>query len=150
MEEISFTGLLIVTAVAFAAPLVLGAAPWLRFPSVVLEIVAGILIGPSVLGWVDPDPAIEVIAVVGLAFLLFLAGLEIDLSRLRGLILRNAALGFGLSIVLALGAGLALDAAGLAGAPLLGRDHPRLDVARNRGSGPEGRGRDPPRASASS
>ena len=119
MEEIEFGGLLVVVAVAFTAPLVLGALPALRFPSVVVEIVAGILIGPNVLGWVDLDPAIEVIAVVGLAFLLFLAGLEIDLSRLRGLLLRNAALGFALSLVLALGAGLALDAAGLAGAPLL-------------------------------
>jgi Kef-type K+ transport system membrane component KefB len=81
--------------------------------------VAGIVIGPHGLGWVEPDAAIEVIAVVGLAFLLFLAGLEIDLSRLRGLVLRSAALGFAVSLALALAAGLALDAAGLAGAPVL-------------------------------
>ena len=54
----SLANLLIVVAVAFAAPLVLGLFPRLRLPSVVLEIVAGIVIGPSVLGWVEVDQAI--------------------------------------------------------------------------------------------
>ena len=58
--------------------------PGLRLPSVVLEIVIGILIGPAVLGWVEIDEPVEVLALVGLAFLLFLAGLEIDLGALRG------------------------------------------------------------------
>ncbi len=84
----SFGGLLIVVAVAFAAPLVLGLFPKVRLPSVVLEIVAGIVIGPSLLGWVEVDQAIEVISVIGLAFLLFLAGLEIDFPRLRGPVLQ--------------------------------------------------------------
>jgi Kef-type K+ transport system membrane component KefB len=43
----SFSGLLIVTVVAFAAPFLLGLAPRVRLPSVVLEIVAGIAGGPS-------------------------------------------------------------------------------------------------------
>ena len=74
----SFSGLLIVVAVAFAAPFVLGFFPSVRLPSVVLEILAGIVIGPSVLGIVQVDETISVISVMGLAFLLFLAGLEID------------------------------------------------------------------------
>ena len=65
----SFGGLLIVVAVAFAAPFVLGLFPRVMLPSVVLEIVAGIVIGPSVLGIVDVDQSIEVISVIGLAFL---------------------------------------------------------------------------------
>jgi hypothetical protein len=40
VSEIHLSDLLIVTAVAFAAPLLLGLAPALRLPSVVLEIVA--------------------------------------------------------------------------------------------------------------
>jgi Kef-type K+ transport system membrane component KefB len=48
---VSFSGLAIVTAVAFLVPLLLGLIPQLRLPSAVLEIVAGIIIGPSVLGW---------------------------------------------------------------------------------------------------
>ena len=48
-----------------------------------LEIVVGIVIGPSVLGWVEVDEPVEVIALVGLAFLLFLAGLEIEFDAAR-------------------------------------------------------------------
>jgi hypothetical protein len=42
MPEISPTGVLVVAAVAFAVPLLLGLAPSLRLPSVVVEIVVGI------------------------------------------------------------------------------------------------------------
>jgi Kef-type K+ transport system membrane component KefB len=44
-----------VGVVAFAAPLLLGLLPRLRLPAAVLEIVAGIVLGPSVLGWVQVD-----------------------------------------------------------------------------------------------
>ncbi len=90
----SFTNLLIVMAVAFTAPLLLGLFPRLLLPSVVLEIVAGIVVGPSVLGWVEVDEAVEVIALLGLAFVLFLAGLEIEFEKLRGRVLRLTLLGF--------------------------------------------------------
>ena len=62
----SFENLVIVVAVAFFAPLVLGLFPRVRLPSVVLEIVAGIVIGPSVLGLVEVDQSVEVIALIGL------------------------------------------------------------------------------------
>ena len=71
----SLDGLLIIVAVAFAAPFLLGLAPAVRIPAVVLEIVAGIVVGPSVLGWVVLDGTIEVMATLGLAFLLVLGGL---------------------------------------------------------------------------
>ena len=115
----SFTGLLIVVAVAFAAPFVLGFFPSLRLPSVVLEILAGIVIGPSVLGIVEVDETISVISVLGLAFLLFLAGLEIDFDRLRGSVLRLTLLGFVLSFALALVVALLLKVGGLIETPLL-------------------------------
>ncbi|MDQ3933594.1 MAG: cation:proton antiporter [Actinomycetota bacterium] len=114
-----FGGLLIVVAVAFAAPFVLGLAPALRLPSVVLEIVAGIVIGPSVLGWVEVDQAIEVIALIGLAFVLFLAGLEIEFDRLRGPVLRLTAIGFAVSFAIAVVVSLGLGATGLVETPLL-------------------------------
>ncbi len=98
----SFDGLLIVCAVAFAAPIVLGLVPRVRLPSVVLEIVAGIVIGPSVLGIVTADQAVDVIALIGLAFVLFLAGLEIDVHQLRGRLLELAGLGLLLTLVLGL------------------------------------------------
>ncbi|HEU0128005.1 MAG TPA: cation:proton antiporter, partial [Pseudonocardiaceae bacterium] len=67
-----FTNLLIIMVVAFLAPLVVHALPALRVPSPVLEIVTGIVLGPSVLGWVEMDAPVEVLALIGLAFLLFL------------------------------------------------------------------------------
>src|SRR5262249_52845648 len=70
-----FTGLLMVAVVAFLAPLLLGLSPVLRLPSVVLEIVAGIVIGPSVLGGVKVDLPLSLLSLFGLAFLLF--GLEV-------------------------------------------------------------------------
>jgi Kef-type K+ transport system membrane component KefB len=115
----SFAGLLIVAAVAFAAPFLLGLFPRLRVPAVVLEIVAGIVVGPSVLGWVEVDDTIAVVATLGLAFLLFLAGLEIDFARLKGPVLKLTGLGFALSFALALLTASALDATGLLDAPLL-------------------------------
>src|SRR4051812_44525730 len=111
--ELEFTNLLIVVAAGFVAPLALGFAPALRLPSVVLELVLGIVLGPSILGWVEVDAPVEVLALVGLAILLFLAGLEIEFDRLRGQVLKVTLAGFALSFVLALGVGFALKAGGL-------------------------------------
>lgn len=119
MEEPGFSGLLIVVAVAFGAPFLLGLLPSLRLPSVVFEIVAGILIGPSVFGWVEVDQTIEVLALIGLAYLLFLAGLEIDFGQLRGRLLRLAALGWVISFTIAVAVGFGLKLAGLVNTPLL-------------------------------
>ena len=115
----SFTNLLIVMAVAFTAPLLLGLFPRLLLPSVVLEIVAGIVVGPSVLGWVEVDEAVEVIALLGLAFVLFLAGLEIEFEKLRGRVLRLTLIGFAISFAVALVVSLGLSAVDLVDTPLL-------------------------------
>jgi Kef-type K+ transport system membrane component KefB len=60
--DVGFTNLLIIVAVGFAAPLALGFAPAIRLPSVVVEIVAGIVVGPAVLGWVSVDEPVRVFA----------------------------------------------------------------------------------------
>jgi Kef-type K+ transport system membrane component KefB len=114
-----FGNLLVVVGVAFAAPFVLGLFPRLRLPSVVLELIAGIVIGPSVLGIVHEDVTIAVMSLIGLAFLLFLAGLEIEFPRLRGQVLRLTGAGFVLSFAIALAVGLLLRAGGLIQSPLL-------------------------------
>src|SRR5919197_2252237 len=117
--HVSFTSAAIVAAVAFAAPLALGLAPALRLPSVVLELVAGIVVGPSALGWVKVDEPVEVLSLLGLAFLLLLAGLEVEFEMLRGALLRLTAIGFVMSFAIALALGLVLDAAGVTGSPML-------------------------------
>jgi len=117
--EIDLSGLVVVGAIAFTAPLLLGLVPALRLPAVVLEIVAGIAVGPSGLGWVELDQTLDVLSLVGLAFLLFLAGLEIDFERLRGRQLELAGVGFAASFVLALVVSFSLETAGLVDTPLL-------------------------------
>src|SRR6516225_1956353 len=119
MPDVSFTNLLMVAAVAVLAPLTVGYAPRLRIPAVVLEIIGGIIIGPSGLGWVHVDLSVSILALFGLAFLLFLAGLEIDVHRLRGRLLRFAVLGYLVSLVLAYGAGASFTALGWVSQPLL-------------------------------
>jgi Kef-type K+ transport system membrane component KefB len=99
---ISFTGLLIVGVVAVAVPLLLGLVPAVKMPGVVLEILGGILVGPAVLGWVHLDVAVQVVSDLGLGFLLFMAGYEIDLRRFDRRILILAGRAFAVSAVLAL------------------------------------------------
>ena len=109
--ELGFVNLLAVAAIAFGAPLALGLVPGLRVPAVVAEIGLGIALGPNGLGWVKIDAPVEIVSLLGLAFLLFLAGLELDVRQLRGRRLRLAAAGFGMSY--------AMKAAGLVDAPML-------------------------------
>jgi Kef-type K+ transport system membrane component KefB/Trk K+ transport system NAD-binding subunit len=80
MEQ-RFLPLLLVVFLAFLVPIVLARIK--RIPAVVGEILAGILIGPSVLGLVNVhEPTLEILAEIGFAFLMFLSGLEIDFSIL--------------------------------------------------------------------
>src|ERR671935_544240 len=117
--EISFTSLAIVAATGFVAPLAIGFVPKLRLPNVVLEIVLGILIGPSVLGWAKADEPVQIMSLIGLSFLLLIAGLEVDYERLRGRLLEVTGLGFVFSVALGFVVGLALDAGGIVKSPLL-------------------------------
>jgi Kef-type K+ transport system membrane component KefB len=119
LSDVSFNGVAIVAAVALAAPLALGLFPKLRLPAIVLEIVLGIAIGPQVLGWVSIDTPIQVLSLLGLAFLLLLAGLEVEYDCFRGRVLRLTALGYAISFGLALVIGLGLSAGGLVKSPLL-------------------------------
>ena len=99
---ISFNSLLIVGVVAVAVPLLLGLVPAVKVPPAVLEILSGILVGPAVLGWVHLDVAVRVISDLGLGFLLFMAGYEIDLRRFDRRVLSLAGRAFAASAALAL------------------------------------------------
>jgi Kef-type K+ transport system membrane component KefB len=54
----------------------------LRQPAVVGEILAGVIIGPSLLAWVSPDEITATLAEIGVIFLLFMVGLETKPSAL--------------------------------------------------------------------
>ena len=117
--EISFTSLAVVAATGFLAPLAIGLVPKLRLPNVVLEIVLGIVIGPSVLGWAKADEPVQIMALIGLSFLLLIAGLEVDYERFRGRLLEVTGLGFVFSVAIGLAVGFALNVGGLVKSPLL-------------------------------
>ncbi|MGL5930527.1 MAG: cation:proton antiporter [Dermatophilaceae bacterium] len=115
----SFTNLLLVSLVAVLAPLVARASPVVQIPSPVLEILTGLVLGPSVIGWVRIDAPLEVLSLVGLAFLLFLAGMEVDAHQLQGSRLRLATGGFALSLAIAVLVSVALGGGGVTTSPLL-------------------------------
>ncbi len=78
-------------------------------PAIVGEILAGVLVGSSVLGLVEPTETLEVFAELGVVFLLFWVGLETKASELAE-VGATAALVGALGFVLPFGGGIALGA----------------------------------------
>jgi Kef-type K+ transport system membrane component KefB len=117
MSEIH--ALFVMGFVAVVAPLLVRLPAFARLPAVVLELILGILIGPSVLGWVTSGGAIGFLGEFGLIFLFFQAGFEFNPETIGAGALRLGAIAwlaaFGLS---SLFAGL-LSMMGLLHAPLL-------------------------------
>jgi len=84
-------------------------------PALVGEILAGVVIGPSLLGLVEPGETLEVFAELGVVFLLFWVGLETRLSDMRDVgltALRVGALGVVVPFAAGYGAGLVLGESG--------------------------------------
>jgi Kef-type K+ transport system membrane component KefB len=110
---VTFETLLIVGAGAVLAPLLVEFTPGLALPVVVVELLLGILAGP-VLGIAEAGEFLRGLAGLGLAFLFFLAGMEIDLRRIGAGALRTAAGAWVLSLAIALAVAGGLAAAGVA------------------------------------
>src|SRR5262245_14215364 len=117
--HLTLVNLLGVATIAFCVPFILGFFPRVRIPSVTLELVAGIIVGPAVLGWIEPGPVVTVMASIGVAFLLFLAGLELELHVMKGAPLVRGSLSFLLSFALALVLMTPLGLSGFILSPLL-------------------------------
>ena len=84
-----------------------------RIASIVVEILLGIVIGPYVLGLASPTGLVKILAQFGLSYLLFLAGYEVELQRIRGRPLGLAGLGWLTSLALGLSIAVVLRASGL-------------------------------------
>jgi K+:H+ antiporter len=121
--------MLAIAAVMLAARLVRALMEKVGQPPVMGEVLAGILLGPTLLGWVAPSvkdylfpafvvPLLVGAANIGLVFYLFLVGLELDTRMLKGRISHAAAIS-NASVLLPMGLGiaLALPLYGLLGAP---------------------------------
>ena len=132
-EHASFVPLLIVIALAFVVPLITSRIRRIRIPTVVGEIIAGIIVGHSGLKLVEPDTKLEILSLLGFAYLMFLSGLEVDFEavfpRLGQLAdskrnrldtpLNLGMLSFGLTLVLAMVAAWGLHALDAADDPWL-------------------------------
>jgi len=114
MDNQTITTLLLVAFAAFCSPILADWLRQLRVPGVVLELLLGMLIGPQVLGLVQQDHVVEGLAELGLTFLIFLAGYEIELEEIRGRPLNLALAGWALSLVLAFGFAFVLVSRGTA------------------------------------
>jgi Kef-type K+ transport system membrane component KefB len=102
------------TAAVLAVAAVVGfAANRARQPLIVAYIFVGIIVGPSVLGWVEEAEPLELFAEMGIAILLFLVGLRLDLHLVRttgrvalvtglGQVVFTSVVGFGLALLLGL------------------------------------------------
>ncbi len=81
--------------ILIAARLAGEAATRLGVPSVLGELAAGIVLGPSMLGWIAPTEIIRLLAEIGIILLLFEVGLETDVSRLARSGSRSVAVALG-------------------------------------------------------
>lgn len=80
-EVMQFVGMLMV--VLTAGRLAGALAQRLGQPAVLGELIAGVLVGPSLCGWVDPDhQALKMLSELGVVMLLFAIGMETDLTQL--------------------------------------------------------------------
>jgi Kef-type K+ transport system membrane component KefB len=106
--SVQFGALLAIAVAAFTAPLLARVIPRRLVPPVVLEVVAGIVVGPQGLGVVHATGGVYVLYLLGFGFLLFLAGQEIEIERFRGPTFRLTAINFvvGVAIAFAVAAGL--------------------------------------------
>ncbi|MGO9767536.1 MAG: cation:proton antiporter [Myxococcaceae bacterium] len=100
----SYPALLVLT-ISVIAPLLAEIPIGIRLPALVLEILLGIVVGPHVLGLARMTPLLGWLGgTLGLGAVFFMAGLELDLEKVRGRPLSLAGRGWVLSIALGLGA----------------------------------------------
>ena len=114
-----FGGIFAISCVAVLAPLLVRLPAFAFMPVVGLELVLGVLIGPSVMGLVTNDNTIKFLAEFGLVFLFFQAGLESKRDEIGRAELRLGAFAWLASFALAVGLVGLLHLFGLVRSPLL-------------------------------
>jgi Kef-type K+ transport system membrane component KefB len=112
--ETSIGTLVLIAVAAVLAPLLSELTGRLAIPEIVFQIGLGILVGPFVLDIAHVTNVVSGLSDLGLTYLMFLAGYELDLQKIRGEPLRLAAVGWFLSLVISLAMSFALVSSGLA------------------------------------
>jgi Kef-type K+ transport system membrane component KefB len=106
--------LVLIALAAVLAPILSELTGRLAIPEIVIQIGLGILLGPYVFDLARPSDIVTGLSDLGLTFLIFLAGFELELGKIRGKPLQLATAGWGVSLVIGLGAAFALVSEGLA------------------------------------
>lgn len=106
--------LLLIAVAAVLAPIIAEQSRGLRIPTVVVELLLGIVLGRYVLNIAHPNDVVRALSDLGLSFLMFMAGYELDLQRVKGRPLTLGAVGWLTSLAVALGIAFALVRSGLA------------------------------------
>lgn len=75
--------LITIAVILLSARLFAEVARRLRAPTIIGELAAGLVLGPTLLGWVEPNTVLKLLAEIGIILLLFEVGLETDLDRLK-------------------------------------------------------------------
>ena len=119
MESHAAVSLLVITAAAVLAPLLSELLRRFRIPVVLFELILGIIVGPAVLGWAEVTPLISGLAELGLCLLFFLAGYELDFSRIRGAPLNRGISGWCVTLGIGLAVGALLASQGFVISSLL-------------------------------
>lgn len=114
MEPSDIATLAVIASVAVLAPLLAELLRRFRIPGVVIEIGLGIVIGPQVLAIAEINTVEKSLSELGLAFLMFLAGFEIDFQKIKGPPLTRATVGWLMSLALAFALAWVLVAEGFA------------------------------------
>lgn len=111
----SEVGLLLIAVAALASPLVAELIPGRLIPPVVLEVTAGIVLGPQVSGVLHLNGLIDALSEMGLGFLLFLAGMDLAPRSLRSGPAQAGILAFVAATAVSYPFALLLNAAGAGG-----------------------------------
>lgn len=126
-QTVSFSALVIIATAAFFTPIIVNRIKAIRIPVVVGELIVGIVIGRSGFDIVKPEPWLDFLSILGITYLMFLSGVEIDFRLMRKLssyregrqVFALTTLYFALVLLGGIGAGYAFRSLGLVDAPWL-------------------------------
>ncbi|MGO8873015.1 MAG: cation:proton antiporter [Acidimicrobiales bacterium] len=113
MTTASLETLVLIALAAVLAPILSELTGRVAVPEIVIQIGLGIVMGPYALDLAHPSMVVTALSDLGLTFLIFLAGYELDLRRIRGRPLQLATAGWGISLLVGLGVAFALVSSGL-------------------------------------
>src|SRR5260370_37269814 len=77
------TFLLLIACLLLAAKFAGWLCHHIHVPVVLGQLLVGVCVGPSLLGWVHTDPVVNSFATIGVIMLMFIAGLETDMKHMR-------------------------------------------------------------------